>query len=544
MVHAVLSVRTVEMKERTMGKVAHQIARSVDQAAVLAFMEQANSYPGAIDTVDRIDTHGAVVFLAGDKAYKIRRAVKYPYLDYSTLKRRGDFSQQEVDLNRRTAPNLYIGVLPVTLEPGNQFKLDGNGKTVEWVVVMRRFEQNALFDHMLERDALSSELVANLGDEIRSFHDAAEVVTTLPPASGGGADGIRWVVEEGLDEFRQASDHFSAEAVARLAGLSQTALGQLTSLLDQRMKQGRVRKCHGDLHLRNICLFEGRPTLFDAIEFDPRLSEVDVLYDIAFLIMDLDRYDRRDLANQVLNRYFGDGVDLEALAALPLFLSARAGIRAKVAVTAEASQDDDAHRQALRNDAQAYFEAAVAYLEAGRPSLIAIGGLSGSGKTTVARGLAPSIGRSPGALIARSDVIRKQHHGVSETARLPASTYTRQESEAVYAEMMKRASRALDAGQSVILDAVFAHPEERNAAKSLAADQGVEFLGIWLDVPADTMKSRIEARHGDASDATAAVLERQIHFQLGPLDWHRIDADGASDAVIATTKSVATRQLG
>ena len=511
--------RTTQPFRRASG---HVVA---DQSEAAAFLAAPATHGGA--AVERIDTHAAMVFLAGGRAYKIKRAVKFPYMDFSTLELRRANCEQEVALNRRTAPDLYLGAVPI-VRGERGLGLGGDGEVIEWVVAMRRFDQDGLFDRLAERGALTPVLMRAAADAAAALHADAEV---LQKGAGGGAAGMAWVVDDNIEEFGERRDLFASPGTASLATAARAALARLTPLLDRRMNGGFVRRCHGDLHLRNICLIDGRPTLFDAIEFNDRLSCIDVLYDLAFLLMDLEHRGLRPFANLVFNRYLGRSADVAGLAALPLFLSSRAAVRAKVSASAEASQQDGAAAGRLREEARVYFAAAAAYLTPPPPRLIAIGGLSGTGKTGLAHELAPGLGAAPGALHLRSDVMRKFLAGVEEEARLPAAAYKKEASRVVYDRLAARARAALEAGHSVILDAVHAKPHERAAVEALARGAGVPFAGLWLDAPAALLMDRVAARTGDASDAMPAVVRRQLGYELGDITWRRLDAAAPRDQV-------------
>ncbi|MGV1015577.1 MAG: AAA family ATPase, partial [Methyloceanibacter sp.] len=306
-------------------------------------------------------------------------------------------------------------------------------------------------------------------------------------------------------------------------------------LLRARARGGYVRHCHGDLHLRNIVEIDGQPVLFDALEFDDRLATIDVLYDLAFLLMDLGRGGLKTHANALLNAYLdrdGSSGNLAGLAALPLFLSMRAIIRAKVELL-RAGKVEGADTEAARDEARAYFDLARKFLAPLPPRLIAIGGLSGSGKSAIARALAPGIGAFPGAVHIRSDVERKRLFGVAQDQRLPAAAYAPEISEQVYAMCRKRARLALQAGHAAIVDAVHARPEERAAIAALAAETGADFVGLWLEVPPEVMRQRVSAREGDVSDATPEVIDAQLAYDLGPQDFAVIDASGPIEDVAA-----------
>jgi len=366
-----------------------------DQSAVIAALER------RLAPARRIDTHGAVVFLSGDRAYKLKRAVKFPYMDFSTAERRRAMCEAEVDINRRLAPEIYLGVEPVRA-----------GSATDWVVVMRRFDEDGLLDRRAERGQLTPALMASLGARIARYHDGL-----APIRDGFGRP----------DDYRHS----------------------VAADIRQMRDQGE--------------------------RLDPAASE--------------------------------------ALALLPMFLSRRASIRAFVDASIAAVGGGDTAR------ARDYQRVALGFLQPAPPSLLAIGGLSGSGKTTRALQVAPEIGRAPGAVVVRSDVERKRLAGVPLEQRMPAGSYTQDASAKVYAVMFERAEQALRAGQSVVVDAVFAKPEERQAAESLARKIDVPFEGLWLDVPKEVAQARVAARTGDASDATPNVIERQFGYDLGEITW-------------------------
>ena len=486
-----------------------------DQSEVIAFLET------HLSPVKRIDTHGAVVFLAGERAYKLKRAVKFPYMDFSTVERRAAMCAAEIEINGRLAPEIYLGTAAVWHGRDGKLTLGEVGEAAEaaidWLVVMHRFDEDGLLDRMAERGALTPELMAALGARVARFHDG------LAPIKSGFCmpDDYRHSVAADVRQMREAGDRLDPPTSEALADSMPKALEPYVELVARRVAAGAVRRGHGDLHLRNIVMLGGEPVPFDAIEFSEKIANIDVLYDLAFALMDLARQGLVALANRLLNEWLWRTAELpqapheEALALLPMFLSRRAAIRAYVdsAVTAVSGKDNA--------PARAYQKAALAFLQPAPPRLLAIGGLSGSGKTTLALKMAPEIGRSPGAVVVRSDVERKRQAGVALESRMPPGSYSPEASATVYAAFLARAECVLRAGHSVVLDAVFAHPDERTAAEALAAKLGMPFEGIWLDVPKEVAQARVAARKADASDATPAVVERQFGYDLGPITWKR-----------------------
>ncbi|MBM3544932.1 MAG: hypothetical protein FJX44_10605 [Alphaproteobacteria bacterium] len=508
----------------------------LDQNNVGIFLGNPETYGLAPpQAIDRIETHASLVFLAGPYAYKIKHAVKYPFLDFSTLEQRHAALRNELRINRRTAPQLYLEVLPITAGKDGAFHLSGTGApaatVIEWALKMRRFPQENLYEQRADCGLLSGNEMRQLANTIAAFHAVADRLLTPAHAVLSLAE----VLRDNRAAFAARPEIFPPGEAEALAQASDAKLASLSPLLRARARGGFVRHCHGDLHLRNIVEIEGQPVLFDALEFDDRLATIDVLYDLAFLLMDLGKRGLRDHANIVLNAYLdrdGGSGNLLGLAALPLFLSMRAAVRAKVELLRAGKISPDKQDEA-RREAAAYFALARKFLVAGPPRLVAIGGLSGSGKSAIARALAARIGAFPGAVHVRSDVERKRLFGVPPEARLPAHAYAPEISDQVYAMCRKRARLALEAGHSVIVDAVHAKPSERAAIRALAAGTGAAFTGLWLDAPPETMRKRVAARAGDVSDATPEVVEAQLAYDLGKMDFAMIDTSGTVDDVAA-----------
>jgi predicted kinase len=387
---------------------------------------------------------------------------------------------------------------------------------------MRRFDQAALYDRMAEEGRLRLDSMPRLAETIAAFHASADRVLS----AGLTLASLDGVLGDNAGVFAANPESIRPQASEALAATSRDSLARLAPLIEARARGGYVRHCHGDLHLRNVVEIEAAPVLFDAIEFDDRLATIDVLHDLAFLLMDLGKRGLTAHASAVLNAYLdadASSGNLLGLAALPLFLSMRAAVRAKVELL-RAALAAPGRADAVREEARAYFALAQDFLVPIRPRLIAVGGLSGSGKSVVARAIAPHIGAFPGAVIVRSDFERKRLFGVGPLERLPQPAYAPEVTERVYAMCRKRAFLALQGGQSVIVDAVQARSHEREALAPLAAVCGVPFTGLWLEAPAKLLRDRIAARTADVSDATPALVDVQLGYDLGKQDFTFVDA--------------------
>ena len=500
------------------------------QTETIAFLTDpathaASMGPGA-GTVEAIETRISVVVLAGTRAYKLKRAVRLPYVDFSTVERRLDMCQREVEFNRRAVPDLYLGVKRITRAANGSLVFDGDGPLVDAVVEMVRFDQDGLFDRMALRGALTPALLAELAAAVARLHEAAPV-----ELADGGADNIAGVLA--INERALAdSALFAADDVARFNKAFRRTLVRAAPLLERRQRLGKVRHCHGDLHLRNICLFEGHPAPFDCLEFDDTMATVDVLYDLAFLLMDLWHRGLKPGANLVLNRYLDALDESDGVALMPFLMAIRAALRAHDSATRAAEPREAANAAALRHEAVSYFNLAQMLLRPVAPRLVAIGGFSGAGKSTIAAAIAEAVGPPPGARTLSSDRIRKRMGGVAPTTPLPAPAYRQEVSRAVYETLGREAEYLLAVGHGVVLDATFRRAEERVRIEEMAAAVDVPFTGIWLQLAPDKLIQRVAERGADPSDATAEVIRHQISQFRGPVTWTTVPAEGSIEEVI------------
>lgn len=502
-----------------------------DQDEVIAFLSDPASYPGVVRSVEVVETHAALVFLTEQEAFKIKKAVTFPYLDFGTLEKRAAACDYELQINQPHAPDIYLGVVKITREAPGELAINGAGEPVECALHMWRFPDNALLGDVIRAKGLTPEFVDRLADEIGRYQAEAPIARDDHAAGRMAA-----IVDELCVAFDEAAGMLPADEAHRFEKSAKAALRQCRVLLDDRGRQGYVRRCHGDLHLSNIIILNNQPVLFDAIEFNDEIATVDILYDLAFLLMDLGHIGEDGYANRLFNRYLSQSANddhLAGLQALPLFMACRAGVRAMVAVTRlQQSSGRTAQSSETAAEAGSYLLEATAYLAPRPPRLIAVGGLSGTGKTSVARALAAQIARCPGAVHLRTDVERKQMFGVSETTRLPKQSYTPEARDAVYERMVQKATVALRAGHAVIVDAIFLDLAARSAVEQVAEKTGASFAGLWLEADEQQLVERVNSRKDDASDATADVVRQQLKQSTGPVTWHRINANGALEETV------------
>ena len=501
-----------------------------DQSEATAFLSSASAFCDTTRTVERRQTHISEIFIGAEKVFKLKRAVKFPYLDFSTLELRKKYCEAEVTQNRRTAPKLYLGVAALMRSPDGGLELsdpgeDASGEVLDWVVVMHRFDENNLLNRLAQEGKLDRRLMEKLADNIASFHAHADART-----DGGGRAGIALTIEGNAKAFAEnAGGILDADKIRALTDHALAQLDQFADLLEDRRQVGCVRCCHGDMHLRNIVVVDGEPVLFDAVEFNDAFIVIDVLYDLAFLLMDLEHIGEHGLANVTFNRYLDITGASTGLSIMALFLSSRAAIRSHVAAAAAKSASDPSAVGKLEAESAQYLDMALAYLDPPAPRLIAVGGLSGSGKSRLARDLASKVGARPGARVLRSDVIRKRIAGLHPLDRLDESGYTHEMTERTYQAIYDETRAVLSTGHSVIADCVFAKPEQRAAIELAARDAGVAFDGLWLEAVPDLMEARVSKRIDNASDADARIVRQQLDYDLGEIKWSRVDSTGTRE---------------
>lgn len=460
-----------------------------------------------------IETHISTLLLAGTGAVKLKKPVKLPFLDFSTPELRRHFCEEELRINRRTAPDLYRAVLPVTGSAGAP-RIGGTGATLDWALWMRRFDNDQLYDRLARTGRLTAAHIDELAGVIAAFHASLQA----SPAGYGSADvARRWALDNfsSLDDPGQVAGlpESAREQLATLAASSDSRLAAIAPLLDRRRAGGAVVECHGDLHLGNIVHHGGRPLLFDAIEFNPELRHLDRLNDVAFTFMDLQDHGLPQLAWRLLSQYLEITGDYGGLPLLRWFAIDRALVRAKVALLRARQAPGSEAREAVATAARR-IGLAHALAHPAPPRLIMTSGLSGSGKSTVALLLAGALG----AVRIRSDVERKRLHGMAPTGRPadPALIYNARATAMTYGRLVDAAGAALEGGVSAVVDAAFLQRAERNAVRALGRERGVVCTVVECTAPDEVLAARIEHRRehrSDPSDADTGVLALQMRVR-------------------------------
>ncbi len=488
-----------------------------DFPRLVAGLRRPEAYPpgliGAEGAIEHLETHISHVFLAGDRAYKLKKPVNLGFLDFSTAERRLEFCREELRLNHRLAPELYLGLVAVTGTP-DQPRLGGDGPVLEYLVEMRRFDQRDRLDHRVLTPALIDRLAARLA----AFHD------DLPPAPADSPYGTpEAVLAPMLENFRQIrARSLGVECQAgldRLEEWTRARWRELTPVIEQRRAGGRVRECHGDLHRGNIALVKGEPLFFDALEFAPQLRWIDTASELAFLLMDLEEAGEGSLARQLLNAYLEQSGDYGALQVLDLYQVYRALVRAKVLAIRLGQGELTVEEDAADHQACAgYLALAASYTRRRerQPRLLLTSGLSGSGKSWLASQLREVLP----LIHLRSDIERKRLFGFAPEERTGSPTdggiYTPDASFRTYDRLRELAAMILGCGYDVLVDATFLRRDQRRVFRELAAAKGAGFALLVMEAPIEVLRKRVASRQAtgaDASEAGLAVLERQLRTQ-------------------------------
>ncbi len=490
-----------------------------EQRVLVKALLNPECYPHTVENVRMIETHISFVFLTGSYAYKVKKAINLGFLDFTSLKLRHFFCQEELRLNRRLAPDLYLGVVPISGTPQKP-KVDTELNILEFAVRMRQFPQQGLLNHVLACGELTTNHIDELATTVASFHQRIE--RTKSNQNYGCASDIKLSMCQNFTQIRVMLDlPVELNHLSQIEAWSRTEYEALLSVFEQRRRHSFVRECHGDLHLGNIVLVEGKIRVFDCIEFNSNLRWIDIMNEVAFLVMDLEEHNRQDFAWRFLNAYLQETGDYEGLLLLRYYKTYRAMVRAKVArIRASQITLSVEDKEAALNAYTAYASYARKVTIPAKPGLIIINGLSGSGKTTVSQHLLEKFG----AIRIRSDVERKRLQKVSlkkkSDSDVGSGIYTDSATIDTYKELRRLASSVLEAGYLVIIDAAFLLRWQRDSMHQLAEERNVPFVIVTCLAKNEELRRRLiqrEYESKDLSEATPEVLSFQLKTQE-PLD--------------------------
>ena len=493
-------------------------------------MLQPAFYDHPVQYCELIETHISWVILTGDYVYKVKKPVDFGFLDFSSLEKRKFYCEEELRLNQRLAPDLYLDVLKITGTPDNAV-LDGSGEAFEYAVKMLQFSQDMQLDHVLARSELRQDMIDSLAILVSGFHQQIEVAGNK--SDYGDPEHVYQPIEENFTQIRdRVTDKTQLKLLLELEQWSKNRFVKIKNTLKQRKEKGFIRECHGDLHLRNLAWYNEKPLAFDCLEFNPNFRWIDVISEIAFLVMDLQDHEQPELGYRFLNRYLESTGDYAGCSVLYFYLVYRAMVRAKVdAIRAHQSGITKTEMKMANKEFNDYLKLALTYTKHVTPCIIITRGMSASGKSTITQPLLEKLG----AIRIRSDVERKRLYKIKqdETSHAEAEQgiYTPEATEKTYLKLLELAGLIIDAGMSVIVDATFSKAEQRNFFKQLANEKKVAFIILEFIAQDDTLRQRIRSRKQDVSDADANILERQIK------NWQALESGESGYAITIDTEA-------
>ena len=491
-------------------------AMSNDAETLIKSLQNPDIYPHEVSAISLVETHISWVILTGPYAYKIKKPINLGFLDFSTLDKRKHYCEEEIRLNSRLAPDIYLDVVSISGSPDSPV-LNGTGPAIEYAIRMNEFNPDNELDKLLARESLKPEHIRLLAEKVAAFHQDIAIAKNASPY--GTPASILGPGIENLEQIQSlVTDHQIQQRLDTIRQWTSQTWAALKPVFEQRKAEGYVRECHGDLHLHNLALVKDDILIFDCIEFNPNLYWIDVISEIAFTVMDLDDRHQSTLAWEFLNRYLQLTGDYDGITVLRFYLVYRAMVRAKVdCIRAHQEDSQTSDRDQIMKEFQSYLTLAEQYIHHEKPVLIIMHGLSGSGKTSIAGDMTIQLG----ALHIRSDIERKRLSGMTETQRSGSSVsggiYTSSTSEKTYNRLAGIAANTINAGYRVIVDAAFLSREKRQQFYDLSKQLDTPFYIIDCQAPESALRSRIAQRYKvgtDASEATLQVLEHQLQNEV------------------------------
>ncbi|MGI0483515.1 AAA family ATPase [Geminocystis sp. CENA526] len=481
------------------------------QKKLITTMQDVNFYPHeVIHPIEVIQTHCSIVFLTGNYAYKLKKQVDFGFLDYSTLEKRKHFLEEELRMNKAIAPELYLQVILISFV-NEKYILNDDSQPVDYVLKMRQFPQENLFLNLFESGKLTAKNIEDLGKIVANFHQNTD---TNDYINSFGT--VEKIGESIIQNYQQTAKYIgevqTIEKYQQTKAFTDNFLQSNQTLFKQRQIEHKIRECHGDLHLKNICIWQDKIQLFDRIEFNEPFRFVDVIYDVAFLVMDLDSKGEKELGNIFLNTYIERTGDWEGLQVLPLYLSRQAYVRAKVtSFLLDDSAISETVKKEAKKTAEDYYNLAWEYTQKSEGKLILMSGLSGSGKTTTAR----QIAKENNAIHIRSDAVRKHLAGISLEEKGDDSLYSISMTNKTYERLFYLAKLLTKQGFTVILDAKFDRISLRQPMIEFALQENIDLQIIYCTAPLNVLFDRLQKRTGDISDATPELLaKQQAQFEI------------------------------
>jgi len=499
------------------------------QPAFIQAMLKPEFYEHAVDYCQLIETHISWVILTGEFVYKIKKPVDFGFLDFSTLEKRKFYCEEELRLNRRLAENLYLNVIPLTGSPDEPI-LKGEGKAFEYVVKMLPFSQEMQLDHVLARNELKPDMIDSIAYLIADFHQHIDKANNT--SNFGIPESVYQPTEENFIQIREkVTNQKQLQLLSALEQWSNDTFDHIKNILSERKHNGFIRECHGDLHLRNIAWYENKPLAFDCLEFNANFRWIDVMSEIAFLVMDLDDHKQPELAQRFLNQYLEISGDYDGCRVLRYYLVYRAMVRAKVAaIRSHQSGISQQETNEANKEFNSYLELALTYTKQQAPFIIITRGMSASGKSTITQALLEKVG----AIRIRSDRERKRLFNIKPNQNSHANAgqgiYDAEATQKTYHKLLALTETIIDGGFPVIIDATFSKPEQRQLFKDLATKKHVRYIILEFSATHETLKQRIRNRKNDVSDADITILENQIK------KWNPLEPNEMADSNIINTE--------